>query len=77
MLKWEKLGRTVRSDGGTDTLYAAGKYRIESRKRMIPHASRGGSWAHTTFFLFADGKEREFQRLKDAKEAAEKMEAAE
>lgn len=78
MLKWEKIGRRVKADGSGVTTYgASGKtagYRIESRKRAIAHASRSGSWLYTTYFLIVGGQEKEYQRLQDAKAAAEKME---
>lgn len=77
MLKWEKTGRTVKSDGSSTTIYnavgTAAKYRIESRKRQIPHANRPGTWAYTSYFLIVGAQEKEYHRLQDAKESAEKM----
>lgn len=73
-MKWEKTGRTVRLDGGSTTYYASedGHFRIESRKRAIPHAGgRSGSWMHTTYFLIGEGIEKEYYSLTDAKKAAE------
>lgn len=78
MLKWEKAGRTVKSDGTSTTIYnAVGKaatYRIESRKQQIPHANRPGTWAYTSYFLIVGDQEQEYHRLQDAKESAEKLE---
>ena len=74
MLKWKKLGTTVHRDGGVTTTYVSGKYIIERRKLMIPCMTHSGSWARTTYFLIADGEEKEFQRLKDAKVAADEKE---
>lgn len=74
-MRWEKIGRTVYGRGGSTTVYKSGDYHIESRKRPIPHANGTGSWLFTSYYLIVDGKETEFKRLKDAKEAAEKLEA--
>ena len=80
MLKWEKVGRSVRGDGSSTTTYLAkGKttdYCIESRKRPIPHANRSGNWMYTSYFLIFGTQEKEYHRLQDAKVAAEKMEDA-
>ena len=74
MLKWEKTGREVKGNGESTTYYTADNgFRIESRKKAIPHAGgRPGCWYHTTYFLIIDGEEKEFWSLKDAKEAAER-----
>lgn len=71
-MKWTKTGRAVKGNGESTTFYESGEYRIESRKRAIPHANGNpGVWFHTTYFLIHDGKETEYWSLKDAKEAAE------
>lgn len=71
-MKWEKIGRTVKSNGESTTTYASGDFRIESRKRAIEHSGRGGYWMHTSYWLIRpDGTEKEYWRLQDAKEAAE------
>lgn len=73
-MKWIKTGRRVSSNGETTVYYKSddGKHFIESRKRAIPHANRSGYWMHTSYFLIgADGQEKEYWSLKDAKEAAE------
>ena len=45
---------------------------IESRRRLIPHASGSGGWLHTTYHLIRpDGTEKAYWRLKDAQQAAE------
>ena len=80
MMKWEKIGRTVHSDGSTEIRYIcddAFPYVVESHKRPIPHTQRGGSWMHTSYFVIdtASGYEKEFWRLSDAQEAAEKLAA--
>ena len=76
MMKWIKTGRTVKATGESTTYYESqdGCFRIESRKKAIPHANgKPGCWMHTSYFLIrADGTEKEFFSLKDAKEAAEK-----
>ena len=73
-LKWIRTGRRV-SFKGTDTIYEAPGtgWRIESRKRHIPHANREGTWDHTIYFVLKNGKELvEKQSLTDAKEYVEK-----
>lgn len=71
-MKWEKTGRTVKADGSKTVRYECGDLAIESRKRPIPHANGVGSWLHTSYFLIkADGTEKEYWSLSDAKEAAE------
>ena len=75
MIKWERIGKTVRSNGEVDVIYESedGRWRIESRKRAIPHSGRGGYWMHTTYWLMdEDGTEKEYYALRDAKEAAER-----
>ena len=73
-MNWIKTSRTVHADGSAETRYEAGgtDFVIESRKRPIPHANGVGSWMYTSFFLiFPDGHEKKYNRLSDAKEAAE------
>lgn len=74
MITWEKTGRTV-TEQGTTVAYTASndrRFTIESRLRHIPHAAKGGTWDHTSYFVLIDGvQQREFQRLRDAKEYAE------
>ena len=76
MINWIKTGKTV--DGDNTTIVYAGEgtdLRIESRKRLIPHAGgRPGGWLHTSYFVIRDGAElAEQYSLKDAKEYAEKV----
>lgn len=73
-LKWIKTGRIVWANGEATTTYKTtdGKYKIESRKRNIPHANRDGYWQHTSYFLISpDGSEKEYYSLRDAKAAVE------
>lgn len=74
-MKWSKTGREVKGNGESTTFYEAddGWFRIESRKKNIPHAGgRPGYWSNTTYFLIdGNGNEKEYYSLKDAKEAAE------
>lgn len=77
MLKWEKAVHTIHPDGSADLRYVAEgtDFKIESRKRAIPHANRSGYWWHTTYFLLRpDGTEKEYVTLRRAKEAAENAE---
>lgn len=72
-MTWKKTGRTVSDNGESTTYYESddGRFRIESRKRNIPHSNRSGYWQHTSYFLIReDGGEKEYWSLKDAKEAA-------
>ena len=74
---WEKTGRQVLANGESTTFYEAtdGRFRIESRKRAIPHAGGSGCWMYTSYFLIWDGgNEKEYRSLSDAKKAAEGME---
>lgn len=74
-MKWEKTGREVKGNGESTTFYESddGRFRIESRKRAIPHANGRGFWMHTSYFLIdEDRREKEYYALKDAKEAAER-----
>lgn len=72
---WKKTGREAKPTGESTTFYQSddGRFRIESRKRAIPHAGgRSGSWMYTSYFLIhPDGSEKEYFSLRDAKEAAE------
>ena len=83
MMKWEKRGSKIKTgkqdgEGYQKTVFYAtpdDRYRIESRRRAIPHANRSGYWMHTSYFLIVDGEEKEYFSLKDAKAAAEEREA--
>lgn len=76
-MKWEKIAVSVNSEGKTITYQAAGTNRqllIQSRRRHIPHANGIGTWDHTTYHVICGGGEarKVWQRLSEAKEAAEK-----
>ena len=75
IMKWTKVKRIeFETDESTIFYESDAGHRIESRKRAIPHANRGGSWMHTSYFLILpDGTEKEYHRLQDAKEAAEEV----
>lgn len=76
LIRWEKVGKTVRGDGTTVIRYGGigTDYAIESRKEQIPHATRPGSWAHTTYAVIRDGEEVTTRyTLKDAKELVEEL----
>lgn len=75
MAHWEKTGKAVTGEGTTITYTLAGTpYTVESRKRQIPHASRSGSWEHTTFAVLKGGQQVDTRHtLQDAKEIAEKL----
>ena len=77
-MKWARLSKAVDIDGTTIEYGAPGTdLTIESRKRHIPHANGSGTWDHTTYFVIRNGEElKELYSLSDAKEYAEKLEAA-
>lgn len=74
-MRWERTGREVKATGESTIMYESvpAGFRIESRKRLIPHAGgRPGGWMHTSYFLIGpDGKEKEYWSLREAKEGAE------
>lgn len=75
--KWERVGREIRKDG-TTIIYRIANYNIdiaiESRKHIIPHASRAGYWEHTTYWVVVNGSDyKERYSLADAKDTAEKL----
>lgn len=72
-MTWEKIEKTVNSDGTTITYRAPGTtLLIQSRKRHIPHTNGVGTWDHTTFWVIDHGREVQiFYTLKEAKEFAE------
>ena len=72
-MDWKKIDKSVREDGTTITYKAEGTpFLIQSQKRHIPHASRPGTWAHTTYVVLCKGYHvKEFQTLKEAKEWVE------
>lgn len=74
---WDKIGRNVNAEGTTTTYQLRGTQMIvQSRKRHIPRANRGGTWDHTSFFVLDNGVEvAEKWRLQDAKEYAERRAA--
>lgn len=74
-MRWIKTGKHVKASGESTVFYksADGQFRIESRKKAIPHANGVGSWMHTSYFLIHDGEEKEYDLLCNAKKAAERM----
>lgn len=73
-MRWIKTGKVVKTTGESTIMYESvpAGFRIESRKRNIPHANGIGSWAHTTYVLiWPDETETEHWTLSKAKEAAE------
>lgn len=75
-MKWEKVRRIVGPEGTTITYATKGtSYKIESRKRHIPHAGgREGTWDHTTYVVQKDGIDKmTFTTLKDAQEFVDKL----
>lgn len=74
--KWIKIGKRVSPTNGTTITYRleGTPYTVESRKRHIPHANRGGTWDHTSYFVLRDGAEvAEKHALGFAKEFAEAL----
>lgn len=75
-MTWEICSRSIGREGTTITYIPRWKpesgWKIESRKRHIPHANGSGTWDHTSYFILKDGKEvLEKNTLKAAKEYAE------
>lgn len=78
MRKWIKTGKVVSASGSTTITYRLDgtPYTVESRKRPIPHANRGGTWSFTSYFILKDGVEvAEKHTLGHAKEYAEALNA--
>ena len=78
MIKWEKTGRVVMGNGEATIFYESkdGRWKIESRKKAIPHANGVGYWFHTTYVVIDEyGMEHEKHSLRDAKEEAERLAA--
>lgn len=76
MITWKKTGKEETSNGTIITYAGEGTdLRIESRKRLIPHAGgRSGGWMYTSYFVIRDGVEiAEKHSLKDAKEYVEAL----
>ena len=74
-MEWIKFGH-LESEEGTTVIYKSADcdLTIQSRKRHIPHANRPGTWDHTSYWLMRGQEEiKEFQRLSEAKEFAERM----
>ena len=71
----KKIGKTVNEEGTTVCYEAVGTdVTIESRKRHIPHANRGGTWDCTTYWVLKGGVEiKQKWSLAEAKEYAEEM----
>ena len=75
-MRWIKTGKVVKVTGESTIMYESvpAGFRIESRKRNIPHANGIGSWAHTTYVLiWPDETETEHWTLRDAKAVAETL----
>lgn len=73
---WEKIERTVNSEGTTITYAAEGTNRmliVQSRKRHIEHANGVGTWEFTTYHVIIRGQEirKVFCRMAAAKAYAE------
>jgi hypothetical protein len=73
-MRWERAGITVKGSGEKTIVYRAsdGNFRIESRRKPVPHSGRSGVWFRTTYFLLDCGTETEFITMKEAKEEAER-----
>lgn len=78
MIELQKVEKTINHEGTTITYKGTRDdglvVYIQSRKRHIPHANRGGTWDHTEYVLIYDSgtKEKLFFTLKDAKAWADK-----
>lgn len=78
MIKLEKVGKSVNSEGTTITYKGTRDdglvVYIQSRKRHIPHANGIGTWDHTTYFVIYNNglNDKEFHARRDAIEWADK-----
>lgn len=74
-MKWMNMGKEIKASGERTTFYCdkSGRFTIESRKRLVPHANGVGGWMFTSYWLIDnnEGTEKQYYRLADAKEAAE------
>lgn len=71
---WKKLKTVLGLDGEKTIIYTNDKYpdfKIESRKRNIPHANGQGTWQHTEYVVVMDGIDVIKNSLRDAIEFAE------
>lgn len=79
MIEWKKTGRVEIMANDESTIFYEsqdGRWKIESRKRAIPHANGIGCWMHTTYVVIDEyGMEHEKRSLRDAKEEAERLAA--
>ena len=76
MRNWIKTGKVVGGSGDTTITYRleGTPYTVESRKRLIPHANRAGTWSFTSYYVLMDGVEvAEKNTLGYAKEYAERL----
>ena len=77
MAIWKKIDRSENSEGTTITYAVKGQGKrvlVQSRRRHIPHANRGGTWDQTFYYVLKDGEEvKQTWRLMDAKEYAEEL----
>lgn len=75
MAIWTQTGKHINGRGEKTIAYEAAGIpaRVESRKVRVPHANGQGYWFHTTYFVVReDGTEKEYWRISEAKEAAER-----
>lgn len=76
-MRWEKTGRKVYKNGGSDTTYTLKEFpelEVQSRKRPVSHANGEGYWMATSYFVVEHGTDvKEFWRLSEAKEYAESI----
>ncbi len=73
MHKWEKAGQMIGKSLSIIT-YMNKDYpgtRIKSYKERVKNESPRGFWEYTHFFVVTDTEQKEFWRLKDAKEYVE------
>ena len=71
-MNWDKIGTQIWANGERTVTYQFMQMKIESRRRLIPHANRSGGWLHNSYVLiWPDGYEEEFRTLRDAKAKGE------
>ncbi len=73
--RWCRLGKSIENtpDGAVTTITYAKMNSdvplVQSVRKPIPHANRGGCWMNTSYYIV--GSNKEYASLTRAKEAAE------
>lgn len=81
MATWTKTNKEDLGNGEyniTWTIPGTERWKIISKRRLIPHANGEGAWLHTSYWVrYPDGSEEEFYLMVRAKMAVEEAICAE